>query len=331
MSTARGKSKMKEVGYVWALNAALNEELANDEKVILIGEDVGVSGGAFSATAKLQEEFGEKRVRDYPISEASLAHLAHGMAVGGLRPIIELMFMDFIANSMSGVVNGLAKARYNSYGKFKMPVTIMAPIGAGAGPDHGSSLEAWFLHIPGLKVVMPSTIYDLKGLLKSSVRDDNPVLFIPHIAQLRDKEKIPEEEYTIPLGVADIKREGSDVTLVAFGRMVYAALEAAEELSSVGIDVEVLDPRTVVPLDKEAILSSVRKTSRLVTVHEAVKTGGVGAEVASIVAEEAFDYLDAPIIRVGAPYAPIPIAASLNEAYMPNKDNIVEAVKKLFT
>ena len=320
---------MKQIGYVWAINEALREELARDKSVILVGEDVGISGGAFSATAKLQQEFGEKRVRDYPISEASLAHLAQGMAVGGLRPVIELMFMDFLANCMSGIVNGLAKARYTSDGQYMIPVTIIAPIGAQAGPDHAQSLESWFIHVPGLKVVMPSTIYDVKGLLKSSIRDNNPVLFMPHIAQLRHKEEIPEEEYTIPLGKADIKREGNDVTIVAIGRMVYAALAAADELSSEGISVEVVDPRTVLPLDKEAILNSVKKTGKLVTVHEAVKTGGVGAEIAAIVAEEAFDYLDAPIMRLGAPFAPIPIAPSLMEAYLPNQKDIVGAVKRL--
>lgn len=321
---------MKEIGYIWAINEALREELARDENVFLIGLDVGISGGAFSATTGLQKEFGEMRVRDYPLAEASLIQVAYGAAVAGLRPVVEVMFMDFLAVCMDAVVNSVAKARFMSGGQYRVPITIRTPIGAGAGPDHCQSLEAWFCHIPGLKVVMPSTVYDLKGLLKSSIRDDDPVIFIEHIGELRIKEKIPEEEYTIPLGKADIKRKGDDVTIVAVGRMVREALKAADELAAGGINVEVVDPRTLSPLDTETILSSVNKTGRLVIAHQAVKRVGIGAEIAATIAEEAFDYLDAPIQRVGAPFAHISVCPCQVESFLPNSNDIISAVKRLF-
>ncbi len=268
---------MKEIRYVRAITEALREEMVRDESVFIIGEDVGVGGGSFSATRGLLEEFGEKRVVDTPIVELSFTELALGAALTGLRPVVEIMFMDFITLAMDAIVNQIAKIRYMYGGQLgKLPITIRTPAGAagGTGIHHSDSLEAWFTHVPGLKVVMPSTAYDVKGLLKSSIRDDNPVLFIEHTRLIPMKEEIPEEEYSIPLGVADIKREGNDVTVVAIARMVFEAMTAADKLAAEGISIEIVDPRTLSPLDKETILNSVKKTGRLVIVHEAVKTGG---------------------------------------------------------
>ena len=322
---------MKETRYIRAITEALREEMARDESVFIIGEDVGFGGGAFSATRGLLEEFGEKRVKDTPISENSFVGLALGAAIAGLRPVVEIMFMDFITVCMDQIVNQIAKVRYMFGGQVKVPLIIRTPAGAGgsAGPHHSQCLEAWFTHVPGLKVVMPSTAYDVKGLLKSSIRDDNPVLFIEHKRLYALKEEIPEEEYTIPLGVADIKREGNDVTVVAIARMVFEAMTAADKLAAEGISIEIVDPRTLSPLDKETILNSVKKTERLVIVHEAVKTGGFGAEIAAIVAEEAMDYLDAPIKRVGAPFTPVAFSKPLEECYLPSSEGIIKAVKEV--
>jgi len=322
---------VKEVRYIRAITEALGEEMARDENVFIIGEDVGAGGGAFSATRGLLEEFGERRVKDTPISESSFVGVAFGAAMSGLRPIVEIMFMDFITVCMDQVANEIAKGRYMFGEQYKVPLTIRAPAGVGgsAGPQHSQCLEAWFAHIPGLKVVMPSTVYDVKGLLKSSVRDDNPVLFIEHKRLYSLKEEIPEEEYTIPLGQADIKREGSDVTVVATARMVYEAMTAAEKLAADGISIEIVDPRTITPLDKETILNSVEKTGRVVIAQESVKTCGFGSEIAAIIAEEAFDYLDAPIKRVGAPFTPIPFSKPLEEFCLPNSEDIIQAVKEI--
>lgn len=322
---------MKEVRYIRAITEALREEMARDESVCIIGEDVGVSEGAFSATRGLFKEFGEKRVRDTPISESSFVGIALGAATTGLRPVVEIMFMDFLTVCMDQIVNQIAKARYMFGGQFKVPLTIRAPAGSGgsAGPHHSQCLEAWFTHVPGIKVVMPSTPADIKGLLKSSIRDDNPVLFIEHKRLYAMKGEIPEEEYTIPLGKADIKRKGKDVTVVATARMVYEAMTAADELAADGIGVEIVDPRTLSPLDKETILSSVEKTGRVVIAHEAVKTGGFGGEIAAIIADEAFDYLDAPIKRVGAPFTPVPFSKPEEDFYLPNSEDIVKAVKEI--
>lgn len=305
--------------------------MARDKNVILIGEDVGSSGGAFSATKGLLEEFGRQRVIDTPISESSFTGLALGAATTGLRPVVEIMFMDFITTCMDPIVNQIAKARYMFGEQFKVPLTIRTPAGGGfnAGPQHSQCLEAWFAHVPGIKVVMPSTIYDVKGLLKSSIRDDNPVLFIEHKGLHSLKGNIPEEEYTIPLGQADVKREGSDVTIVATARMVFEAMTAADKLAADGISVEIVDPLTISPLDKETILNSVKKTGKVVIAHEAVKTMGFGAEIAAIIADEAFDYLDAPIKRVGAPFVPVPFSKSLEKSYLPSSDGIVAAVKEI--
>jgi len=305
--------------------------MARDKSVIVIGEDVGSSGGTFSATRGLLEEFGRQRVIDTPISESSFTGLALGAATTGLRPVVEIMFMDFLTTCMDPIVNQIAKARYMFGEQFKVPLTIRTPAGGGlsAGPQHSQCLEAWFAHVPGIKVVMPSTIYDVKGLLKSSIRDDNPVLFIEHKGLHSLKGNIPEEEYTIPLGQADVKREGSDVTIVATARMVFEAMTAADKLAADGISVEIVDPLTISPLDKETILNSVKKTNKVVVVHEAVKTMGIGAEIAAIIADEAFDYLDAPIKRVGAPFVPVPFSKPLEKSYLPSSDSIVAAVKEI--
>ncbi len=321
---------MKEIRYIRAINEALREEMARDETVHIIGEDVGVSGGGFTATRGLYQEFGPERVKDTPIAESAIMGIALGAAMTGLRPVVEIMFMDFLTVCMDQVVNQVAKMRYLYGGQYKVPLVIRAPAGGGlsAGPHHSQCLEAWFTHVPGLKVVMPSTPYDVKGLLKASIRDDNPVLFIEH-KNLALTGQIPEEEYVLPLGKADIKRQGDNVTIVATSQMVFQALAAAEKLAVEGISAEVVDPRTLSPLDMETILDSVKKTGRLVIAHEAVKSCGFGAEIAARVIEEAFDYLDAPIKRVGAPFTPIPFSPTLEKAYLPNEQDIINAVKEI--
>ncbi len=320
---------MKETRYVKAIAEALSEEMARDENVFVIGEDVGGPGGAFGATKGLLEKFGERRVKDTPISESAIVGLAIGAAAQGLRPVAEIMFMDFLTVCMDQIVNQMAKMRYMFGGIYKLPVVIRTPCGGGlnAGPQHSQCLESWFAHVPGLKVVMPATPYDVKGLLKASIRDDNPVLFIENKALYALKGEIPEEEYLIPIGKADVKRVGKDATVVATSRMVHQALEAAKTLSNEGIDVEVIDLRTINPLDKEAIFKSVEKTSKLVIAHEAVKTFGIGAEIAAMVCEEMIDCLDAPVLRVGAPFVPVPF--NLEKFYLPNSEDVVKAVKKV--
>jgi pyruvate/2-oxoglutarate/acetoin dehydrogenase E1 component len=325
----RERVKMKETRYVKAIAEALSEEMARDENVFVIGEDVGGPGGAFGATKGLLETFGERRVKDTPISESAIIGLAIGAAAQGLRPVAEIMFMDFLTVCMDQIVNQMAKMRYMFGGIYKLPLVLRAPCGGGlnAGPQHSQCLESWFAHIPGLKVVMPATPYDVKGLLKTSIRDDNPILFIENKALYALKGEIPEEEYLIPIGKADVKRAGKDATVVATSRMVHQALEAAKTLSNEGIDVEVIDLRTINPLDKETIFKSVEKTSKLVIAHEAVKAFGIGAEIAAMVCEEMIDCLDAPVLRVGAPFVPVPF--NLEKFYLPNSEDVVKAVKKV--
>ncbi|MGI6143865.1 MAG: alpha-ketoacid dehydrogenase subunit beta [bacterium] len=323
---------MKELTVSEAIRAALREEMLRDETVYICGEDVGQFGGCFGVTQGLFEEFGEDRVRDTPISETAIVGSAVGAAATGMRPVPEIMFMDFVTVCMDQLVNQAAKMRYMFGGKAKMPMTLRLPVGAGisAAAQHSQSLEAWLTHVPGLKVVMPSTPADHKGLLKASIRDDNPVIFVEHKVLYGIKGPVPEDEdFVIPLGKGDIKRQGEDVTVVATSMMVYKALAAAEELAKEGISVEVVDPRTLVPLDKELILASVEKTGRLVVVHEAVKTGGFGGEIAAIVAEEGFDYLDAPIKRVAAHDVPIPFNAGQEQFVIPGEQDIIAAVKEL--
>ncbi|SHJ10455.1 alpha-ketoacid dehydrogenase subunit beta [Desulfofundulus thermosubterraneus] len=321
-----------EMTYSQAINAALREEMKRDDTVYILGEDVGIFGGCFGVTAGLIQEFGPERVLDTPISETAIVGSAVGAAAAGLRPVAEIMFMDFMTVCMDEFFNQAAKMRYMFGGKVKVPLTLRTVCGAGLGAaaQHSQSLEAWFTHMPGVKVVMPSTPADAKGLLVSSIRDDNPVIFIEHKMLYGVTGEVPEGEYTIPLGKADIKREGRDVTVVATSLMVHRALVAAETLAGEGIEVEVVDPRTLVPFDKETLLQSVEKTGRLVIVHEAVKNSGFGAEIAAIVAEEGFDFLDAPVKRVAAPFAPVPFSPPLEAAYVPSEEKIIEAIKSLF-
>lgn len=324
---------MPDITYSEAINAALREEMRRDPKVYILGEDVGIFGGCFGVTKGLFEEFGAGRVIDTPISETAIIGTSVGAAAAGLRPVPEIMFMDFMAVCLDEVFNQAAKMRYMFGGRAKIPMTVRTVCGAGfaAAAQHSQCLEAWFAHIPGLKVVMPSTPADAKGLLISAIRDDNPVMFIEHKVLYGTSGPVPEGEYTIPLGKADIKREGKDVTIVATSMMVHKALAAAETLAAEGIQVEVVDPRTILPLDKDTILQSVAKTGKLVIVEEAVKFGGFGGEIAAIVAEEAFDLLDAPIKRIGAPFVPVPFAPILENAYIPSAEAIVSTVKSLGT
>jgi pyruvate dehydrogenase E1 component beta subunit len=313
-----------------AINEALRQEMRRDSNVYVIGEDVGVFGGCFGVTAGLIDEFGSKRVIDTPITESAIVGNALGAAATGLRPVAEIMFMDFVGVTMDQIYNQAAKMRYMFGGKAKIPMVIRTACGAGgsAAAQHSQSLEAWFMHVPGLKVVAPSTAYDAKGLLISAIRDDNPVIFVEHKFIYDVEGEVPEEIYTVPLGKADVKREGSDVTVVATMAMVHRALEAAEELSKEGISVEVIDPRTLQPLDNETIINSTKKTHKVVIVHEAVKFAGPGAEIAAMIAEEAFDYLDAPIKRVAAPFTPVPFSPVLEQEYIPSKKKIIAAVRE---
>lgn len=319
---------MKEIRYIWAINEALKEEMERDEDVVLIGEDVGIPGGAFGASRGLYDRFGPERVFDTPISEAGIMGLAAGAAACGLRPIVEIMFMDFMAVCMDGIVNQIAKMRYMFGSQYTVPIVIRTPAGGGlnAGPQHSQSLEAWFAHVPGLKVVMPGTPYDVKGLLKSAIRDDNPVIVVENKTLHALKGPIPEEEYLVPIGKADIKKQGTDVTVVATSRMVHEALKAAEILGQENINIEIIDLLSISPWDKETVLNSVAKTHRLVIAHEAVKSFGMGAEISAVVAEEIMEELDAAIMRVGAPFVPIPF--SLEKAYLPNADDVIKAIKK---
>ncbi|MCY9002489.1 alpha-ketoacid dehydrogenase subunit beta [Peribacillus frigoritolerans] len=323
--------KKREITYLEAVREAMSEEMRQNEDVFILGEDIGVYGGAFGVTRGMIEEFGPERVRNTPISEAAIAGGAVGAALTGMRPILELQFSDFITIAMDQLVNQAAKTRYMFGGKGKVPMVVRTPAGSGTGAaaQHSQSLEAWMAHIPGLKVVQPSTAYDAKGLLKAAMDDDNPVIFYEHKLLYRTQCDVPEEQYSIPLGKADIKRKGKDVTIVATAIMVHKALEAAVELEKEGIDVEIVDPRTLVPLDEETIIESVKKTGRLIVVHEAVKRGGFGGEIASMIAEsEAFDYLDSPIKRLGGLAVPVPYNPTLEKAVIPQVPDIIEAVKE---
>jgi len=322
---------MAQKTYMQAINDALREEMERDSNVLIFGEDVGKFGGCFGVTQGLFDQFGEQRVRDTPITESAIIGAATGAAAAGLRPVCELMFVDFIGVCMDQLFNQAAKMRYMFGGKTTIPMVVRAPQGAGIGAaaQHSQSLEAWFMHIPGLKVVLPATPADAYGLLLTAIRDDNPVMFLEHKMLYGVQGEVPDNAGPIPFGKASVSREGTDVTIVALSKMVYSALEAAEILSGKGISVEVIDPRTVTPLDMETILASVKKTHKLVVAHEAVKVGGVGAEIAARVAEEAIDYLDAPIMRVGAPFTPVPFSPPLEEAFTPSAKDIVAAVEKM--
>lgn len=321
---------MAQKTYLQALNDALREEMERDPNVLIIGEDVGAFGGCFGVTKGLYERFGENRVRDTPITESAIIGAATGAAAAGLRPVCELMFIDFIGVSMDQLFNQAAKMRYMFGGKITIPMVLRAPQGGGisAAAQHSQSLEAWFMHMPGVKVALPATPADAYGLLLTAIRDDNPVVFLEHKGLYGVEGEVADNAGPIPFGKAAICRKGTDVTIVATSKMVYNALEAADILAREGISAEVIDPRTLVPLDTDAIIDSVKKTHRVVIAHEAVKTGGAGGEIAAQIAELAFDYLDAPIIRVGAPYTPVPFSAPLEEAFLPNTDDILAAVRR---
>jgi pyruvate/2-oxoglutarate/acetoin dehydrogenase E1 component len=321
-----------EISYLEAVREALIQEMRLDPEVFLIGEDIGVYGGAFGVTRGMLEEFGPERVRDTPISEAAIAGAATGAALMGMRPVMEIMFMDFLTISMNQLVNQAAKIRFMFGGKASIPMVIRAPAGSGTGAaaQHCQSLEAWFIHTPGIKVVAPATPHDVKGLLITAIRDNNPVLFMEHKLLYRTKGLVPEEDYAIPLGQAQVRREGRDLTVLAYSIMVPRALEAAAELASEGIEIEVIDLRSLKPLDKEAIVRSVSKTGRVLILHESPRTGGFGGELAAVVAEsEAFDYLDAPIRRLAGRDIPIPYNRTLERATVPQVEDIVEAARAL--
>jgi pyruvate/2-oxoglutarate/acetoin dehydrogenase E1 component len=323
---------MRKITYKEALREALREEMSRNPTVFLLGEDIGrYWGGAFKVTKDLAEEFGDERVRDTPISESAIIGAAVGAAITGTRPVAEIMFGDLTALAMDQIANQAAKIHYMFGGQVEVPLVIRTPFGAGVNiaAHHSQSLEAWFMHIPGLYVAVPSTPYDAKGLLKTAIRGSNPVFFCEHKLLYPMEDEVPEDEYTVPFGVADVKREGSDVTIVATLYMVHKALNAAKELEAEGISVEVVDPRTLAPLDKHTIIGSVKKTGRLVVVSEDCKTAGVTAEIAAVVAEESIDYLDAPIKRVAEPDTPIPFSPPLEQYVIPNEKSIIKAVKEI--
>ena len=322
---------MREITYRQALQEALREEMQRDEAVFLLGEDIAEFGGSYKVTAGLLDEFGAERVRNTPISEAAIVGAALGAALVGMRPVAELMYVDFCAIAMDQIVNQVAKVRYMFGGKAKASLVIRTQGGAGrsSAAQHAQSLEAWFMHVPGLKIAQPSTPYDAKGLLKTAIRDDNPVMFLEHKLLYPVQGPVPEEEYLIPFGVADIKRAGTDVTVVATSRMVHRALAAAEKLADEGIAAEVIDPRTLNPLDEDTILNSVRKTQRLVIAYEAYERGGVGAEIAALVAGKALDYLDAPIERVASFNTPMPFSPKLENYVVPTEERIMAGIKRV--
>lgn len=320
---------MPTITFAQALNDAHKIEMQRDPNVYIAGEDVGTYGGIFGVTAGLLEQFGSKRVRDTPITESAIIGTAVGAAACGLRPVVELMFVDFIGVAMDQLFNQAAKMKYMFGGKARIPMVLRATCGAGIGAaaQHSQCLESWFMHVPGLKVVMPSTPADAKGLLISSIRDENPVVFLEHKILYALQGEVPDGEYTVPLGKADIKREGKDVSVIATAQMVHVALSAAEKLAADGVSVEVVDPRTLSPLDEETILGSVRKTHRVVIVTEEVKFAGSSAEIAALIAEKAFDRLDAPVVRVAPPLVPVPFSPALEKEYIPSEDKLVAAIK----
>ncbi|HEY82967.1 MAG TPA: alpha-ketoacid dehydrogenase subunit beta [Dehalococcoidia bacterium] len=321
----------RKITYREAIAEAIKEEMARDERVFLMGEDLGKFGGAFGTTRGLYQEFGEERVKDTPISETAIVGFGVGAALVGMRPIVEIMRIDWSTIAMDEIVNHAAKMRYLSGGKPELAMVIKtnAEGGLGLGAQHSQSFEAWFVHVPGLKVVMPSDPYDGKGILKAAIRDPNPVVFIEPTTLLSLSGAVPDEDYVVPLGKAAIKREGKDVTVVAWGTLLPKALNAAQTLAGEGIEVEVIDPRTLRPLDIDTIVDSVKKTGRLVVAHQAIKTCGVGAEIVAQVQEIAFDHLDAPIKRVATPDVIIPVNRNLERVVFPQEEEIIAAVKSI--
>lgn len=325
---------MTTITYLEAIREALREEMRRDPTVFLLGEDIGVHGGAFTVTKGLIEEFGPKRVKDTPISEGAIVGAGVGAAMNGLRPVAEIMFVDWITLAMDQVVNQAAKACYMFSGQYKVPIVIRAPSGGGGGKgvaaQHTQSFEAWFAHVPGLKVAVPATPYDAKGLLKTSIRDDNPVLFLEQKALYGFSGEVPEGDYTVPFGEAKVVRKGKDITVVTYGAFLHDSLKAVERLEKKGIDAEVIDLRTVKPMDMETVLLSVKKTNRVLVAHEAVKNCGVGAEIAATIAENAIEYLDAPILRVGARDIPAPYNSNEEACVFPQSKEVEEKILSLF-
>jgi len=322
---------MSKMTYAEAIREAMRLKMKEDPNVFIFGEDVGAFGGCFGVTGDLIKQFGEDRVRDTPISEGAIIGTAVGAAATGLKPIAELMFIDFVTVGMDQLVNQAAKMRYMFGGKIALPMVVRLPAGAGisAAAQHSQSLEAWLTHVPGLKVVYPSTPQDAFGLMLSAIDDDNPVMFVEHKALYSYADEVDLNAKPIPLGKADIKRTGKDLTIIATGKMVHEALAAAKTLEAEGMDIEVLDPRSLYPLDKKAIMDSVKKTNRVLIVTEEVKRGGYGGELSAMIAEEAFESLDAPIVRIGALNTPIPFSPSLEEFVIPNALDIVNAIRKM--
>jgi pyruvate dehydrogenase E1 component beta subunit len=322
---------MRTITYGNAISEALHEEMVRDRNVFIMGEDMGVMGSVFGLTKGFLDEFGPDRVIDTPISESSFTGMAVGAAIRGLRPVVELMYVDFAAVAFDQIINQAAKIRYMTGGQVKVPLVIRAPGGAGRrnAAQHSQSLEALFAHVPGLKIVMPGTPYDAKGLLKTAIREDDPIIFLEHKFCYAMKGEVPEEEYLIPLGKADVKRSGRDVTIISYSRQVNFVMEAAKALADEGIDAEVVDLRTLVPLDWDAIESSVKKTHKAVVVHEAVRRCGFGAEIASQIGETVFDYLDAPVKRVTGLNVVIPFSPSLEDHVFPHVSDIIAGVKEV--
>jgi len=321
----------RELTFAQAVNEALAEEMRRDKRVCILGEDVAEAGTPFKVLSGLVQEFGVERVIDTPISEPGFTGVGVGAAMTGMRPVIDIMFGDFLTLTMDQMVNQAAKVHYMSGGKWKVPMVLRTTLGASrrSAAQHSQSLHAWFSHVPGLKVVMPSTPYDAKGLLKSAIRDENPVVFFEDKMMYKLKGPVPAEDYTIPFGVADVKREGEDITLVATSSMVQVALEAADLLETVGISAEVIDPRTMWPLDEKALIDSAKKTSRVIVIDEGYERYGVTAEIASVIAEGAFFDLEAPVKRMGAMHVPIPFSPPLEDVTVPTGPGLFAAAKKL--
>lgn len=320
---------MPVLTYLEAIRQGLWEEMERDPSVFLLGEDIGAYGGAFKVTAGMMEKFGEDRVIDTPISEAAIVGAAVGAALMGMRPVAEMQFMDFISCGFDQIVNMAAKVHYR-WGA-KVPLVIRGPSGAGVhgGPYHSQSNEMWFVHTPGLKVVAPATAHDAKGLIKASIRDDNPVIYFEHkFLYRRIKEEVPQEDYVVPIGKAAVRREGTDIAVITYGAMVWTALEAARELEREGLSLEVVDLRTLLPYDERTVLASVRKCNKVILLHEDTRTAGMAGELAALIAEEAFEDLDAPIVRITAPDTPVPFSPPLEEYFLPNAQKVADAARK---
>jgi len=316
--------------YLDAIHQGIWEEMERDSSVFLLGEDIGAYGGAFKVTAGMLEKFGPERVIDTPISESAIIGAAVGAALMGLRPVAEMQFMDFIACGFDQVVNMAAKIHYR-WGP-AVPMVIRGPAGAGVhgGPFHSQSNEMWFVHTPGLKVVMPATAYDAKGLIKAAIRDDNPVIFFEHkFLYRRIKDEVPADDYVVPLGQAAVRRAGTDIAVITYGAMVWTALEAAQELEKEGLSLEVVDLRTLLPYDEQTVLASVRKCNKVILLHEDTRTGGMASELAALIAEQAFEDLDGPIVRVTAPDTPVPYSPPLEDYFLPNAQKVIAAARKL--